>query len=101
MKRFILSAAFIVLLSSCGWYNKTFGDVESCTQWYIEKIYKNVEDDNVYEVIRLLDDLDNYYDELIDAEEDIADRVFENWSKRNTYKFEKIQDFLDENDIPR
>ena len=91
----------VVLCSSCQWYNENLSSTEKCIEWYIEKIYKNVEDDNVYEVIRLLDDLDNYYDEMIDAEEDIADRVFENWSKRNTYKFEKIQDFLDENDIPR
>ncbi len=94
MKRFILSVAFIVLLSSCGWYNKTFGDVESCTQWYMEKIYSAIKDDDLRGVIDITYSMGEWIETLTPEELEQFETYGSIFEEEHPYKYEVIDNYF-------
>lgn len=97
MKRVYYSLMILTLCivnSSCEWYYKTFGDVESCTEWYWEEMYETIKEDDLEAVIDLTYSMREWLETLSEEELITFETTAEKWEEEHPYKAERIEDYF-------
>lgn len=83
MKRLLLILVVCAALTSCRWIHETFYPVDSCAEWYAEKLYKAAANDDVDEFIEVGLDYEKWYKSLDNADKKKAQHAVEKWMQNN------------------
>lgn len=92
MKRLLLILVVCAALTSCRWIHETFYPVDSCAEWYSEKLYDAVLNDDVDEFIEVYNNYTKWVESLDPSDRNKADRASDKWAEKNVDQ-NKLIDF--------
>ncbi len=99
MKKLVLILAIGVFVTSCQWFAQTFKSTEGCITWYLDSLADAVEDNDVEKFQSLIDGLAEYVQDLDENKISVAIFAVEQWYDENEDAYDKIEDFVYDNDI--
>jgi type III secretory pathway component EscS len=90
------TALLLLYFTSDGYaryYNEVAHSPKGCTIWYIERIYEEVKENDLDDVVDLTCHMGEWLETLNDDELKTFEQVREQWAEEHPYKSERIDEF--------